>query len=100
MVRPFAEAIAVGEPESDLIVGRLDGVRAVDDVAANMDAEVTTDSAWLRVEWLGSTEHLAASEDGVVTFPDHGADGAGGGVVDKSSEETPETWKPLLLRSA
>lgn len=38
---------ALGEPEADLMLGGLDGVGAVDDVAANLDAEVSTDGAGL-----------------------------------------------------
>ena len=75
------------EPVGDLGVGGLDGVGTVTDVAADVDAEVTTDGAWLGLEGLGGTEHLAAGKDGVVTLPDHGADGAGGSVVDETAEE-------------
>ena len=87
MVLPVAETLTVGEPKVNLLVGGLDSVGAVDDVAADIDAEVATDGAWVGVEWLGGTEHLAAGEDGVVTLPDHGADGAGGSVVDETLEE-------------
>ena len=77
VVRPVAESLAVGEPESDLGLSGLDGVRSVDDVTANIDAEVATDGAWCGVERLCGTEHFAASDDSIVTFPDHSANGAG-----------------------
>ena len=87
MVVP-GDDLLVLEPETDLVVGGLDGVGTVDDVSTNIDAEITADGAWGGVEGLGGAEHLAAGEDSVVTFPDHGADGAGGGVVDESGEES------------
>ena len=49
MVLPVDEAITVGEPESDLGVGGLDGIRSVDDVTADIDAKVATDCAWYGV---------------------------------------------------
>ena len=87
VVLPVAESLAVGEPESDLGVGGLDGVRAVDDVTADIDAEVATDGAWCGVERLGGAEHFAASDNSVVAFPDHCANGAGCGVIAETSEE-------------
>ena len=93
LVNPFGGVVLVGaelsslEPEVDLVVGSLDGVGTVDDVATDIDAEVTADGAGLGVEGLGGTEHLAAGDDGVVALPDHSADGAGGGVVDETAEE-------------
>ena len=77
VVLPVAESLAVGEPESDLVVSGLDGVRSVDDVTADIDAEVATDGAWCGVERLGGTEHFTASDNSVVTFPNHGTNGAG-----------------------
>ena len=64
------------EPKSDFVVGGLNSVGAVDDVSSDINAEVSADGSGGRVEGLGGTEHLAASEDGVVTFPNHSADGA------------------------
>ena len=86
MVGVVAKLLSL-EPKANLVVGGLDGVRAVDDVSADIDAEVTADGAGGGVEGLGGTEHLAAGDDGVVALPDHGADGAGGGVVDETLEE-------------
>mmetsp|Transcript_22436 Transcript_22436/g.27633 ORF Transcript_22436/g.27633 Transcript_22436/m.27633 type:complete len:203 (+) Transcript_22436:79-687(+) len=93
LVDPGVGVMGVGgdlrlvEPEADLSIGGLDGVGAVNDVAADVDAKVTADGAGLGVLRLGGTEHLAAGEDGVVTLPDHGADGAGSHVLDEASEE-------------
>ena len=87
VVAPVAE-LGFLEPEADLVGGGLNGVGAVTDVAADVDAEVTADGAGLRVEGLGGTEHLAASGDGVVTLPDHSADWARGSVLNETLEET------------
>lgn len=75
------------EPQSDLLLGRLDGIGAVDDVAADLDAEVTTDGAGQGVGGVGGTEHLTAGLDHIEALPDHGHHGAGVHVVDESGEE-------------
>ena len=87
VVLPGAELL-VGEPESDFFVGGFNGIRSVDDVSADIDAEITSDGAWLGIEWLGGTEHLSSGLDSVVSLPDHAANWAGGGVLDETSEET------------
>jgi hypothetical protein len=87
VVVPVDKVRLVGEPKSDLGVCGLDSVGTVDNVTSNINAEVTADSSGFGVLGLGGTEHLAASLDGVVTFPDHAADGAGDHVLDKSGEE-------------
>jgi hypothetical protein len=104
------------EPESDLLLGRLDGVGAVADVATDVlcakqyllvtlnlrkglagsnscnrtttyNSVVTTDGARLRGKGVGGTEDDTAGLDGVTALPDHGADGAGGHVGDETGEE-------------
>ena len=75
MVFPVDD-LFVFEPKLDLIIGRLDSVGAVTDVSANVDAEVTSDSAWLRILRLGGTEHFSSGLDSIVTFPNHAADWA------------------------
>lgn len=44
------------KPEGNLLLGALDAVRAVADVAANRQAVVATDGAGGRGEGVGSTE--------------------------------------------
>ena len=68
--------LAVLEPESNLLLGVLDGVGAVADVAADIDGEVATDGAGGRGGGVGGTEEDAVGLDGVTALPDHGADGA------------------------
>ena len=86
VVGPVVDLLSL-EPKVGLVGGSLDGVGSVDDVATDVDAEITTDGAGLGVSGLGGTKHLAASGYSVVAFPDHGADGAGGSVVDETAEE-------------
>lgn len=64
------------EPESNLLLGVLDRVGAVADVASDIDGVVTTDGAWGGGQWVGGTEENAAGLDGVLALPDHGADWA------------------------
>ena len=44
------------EPESDLLLGVLDAVGAVADVAADIDGVVTADGTWLGGKRVGGTE--------------------------------------------
>ena len=46
-----------GEPQSDFVFGALDRVGTVADVAADLDAEVTTDGAGGGVSGVGGAEH-------------------------------------------
>lgn len=99
------------EPESNLLLGGVDGVGAVADVAADVllrekllkdctdrssklkgmsrtyNGEVTTDGAGGGGKRVGGTEDDTAGLDGVTALPDHGADGAGGHVGDETREE-------------
>lgn len=50
------DGLAVLEPEGNLLLGVLDGVGAVADVAADIDGEVATDGARGRVKRVGGTE--------------------------------------------
>ena len=47
LVAALVRGDALGEPEADLVLRGLDGVGAVDHVAAELDAEVTADGAGL-----------------------------------------------------
>lgn len=42
------------EPESNLLLGVLDGVASVADVSADGDGKVTSDGAWSGSEWVSS----------------------------------------------
>lgn len=64
------------EPESDLLLGVLDGVGTVADVTADVNGEVTTNGARGGGGGVGGTEEGTAGLDGITALPDHGADGA------------------------
>ena len=76
------------EPQTNLVVGGLDGVRTVADVTSDMDGEVSPDGAGLRVGRVRLSQHDAASLDSVETFPDHSADRPAGHVRHQATEET------------
>ena len=82
---PFVDTLR--EPEGDLALGILDGVRAVADVSSNINCEVAADSARGRVGGSRGTKHDTASLDGTHTLPNHAANRAGGHVIDQSAEE-------------
>ena len=75
------------EPESDLLLGVLDRVGAVADVAADVNGEVATDGAGSGGERVGGTEEGAAGLDGILALPDHGGDGARVHVLDETGEK-------------
>merc|ERR1711909_242857 len=75
------------EPKSNFLVGRLDGVRPVTDVAANMDGVVTTDCPRERSGGVGLAQHHASGLDSVQTLPHHSAHGTAGHVGDQAAEE-------------
>jgi len=64
------------EPEIDLLLGVLDGVGTVADVATDVNGEVATDGAGGGGSGVGGTEEGTAGLDGITALPDHGADGA------------------------
>ena len=83
------------EPESDLALGALHRVRAVDDVTASLNAEVTTNAARLAVLRVGLAQEDTAGLHGVQASPDHGDDGARGPVGDEARKE--RTGRQILV---
>lgn len=82
--------LLLAEPETDLLGGRLVRVRGVDDVAADRDAEVTTDGTGSSVLGVGGTHKATALTDDVLALPDHGNDGGtAGDVGDETGVEGP-----------
>ena len=65
----------LGEPEVDLALSRLHGVRTVDDVVAHIAAKVTTNGSRFALHRLGGSHHLTGNGNNVVALPDHGNDG-------------------------
>jgi len=75
------------EPESNFLLGVLDGVGTVADITSDIDGEVTADSTRLGGKRIGGTEEGTAGLDSITTFPDHGADGSAAHILDESREE-------------
>ena len=63
------------EPELDLTLSRLDGVRSVDHVVSHIATEVSTNGAGGRLQRLGGSHHLTGNGDDVVSLPHHGDHG-------------------------
>ena len=80
--------LGISEPETNLVVGALVGVAAVDDVPANGDGVVTTNGARGGVARVGGAEDDAAGLDDAFALPNHGDNGgAAGHVVNQALEE-------------
>jgi hypothetical protein len=71
-----ANKLVLVEPEGNLLLGVLDRVGAVADVATDVNGKVTTDGSGSRGGRVGGAEEDTAGLDGVTALPDHGADGA------------------------
>merc|ERR1740122_527434 len=84
---PVAKLLGL-EPETNLVVGRLNSVGAVTDVAPDMDGEVSPDGSGKGGSWVCLTKHNTTSLHCVQTLPNHGADRAAGHVGDKAAEES------------
>eukprot|EP01084_Bolivina_argentea_P230865 389477_1 len=86
-VRLPGEQLLRLEPEGELLVGVLDAVAAVADVAADVEGEVAADRARGRVSRVRGAEQDAARLDDVLALPAHGADGAAGHVLAQAGVE-------------
>ena len=60
-----AESSEFGEEDPDLTLRRLGGVAAVDQILGEEGAEVATDRAGGRLEWVRGSHHLAHGLPGV-----------------------------------
>ena len=78
---------AIREPECNLLLGALNGVAAVDDVPADLNAVVAADGARVRGGRVSGADDLAAGSDDALALPHHGDDGAGDDVLDEGAEE-------------
>merc|ERR1711991_827143 len=58
------DARLVSKPQLELVGGAVLAVRAVDDVAAHIDAKVSADGSGRRVLGVGSSDQAAASGNG------------------------------------
>jgi hypothetical protein len=67
--RPPLDLFVFLEPEVDLVLGRFDRVRAVEDVTSDLDTEVTSDCSWKGLGRVSLTQHLTSGLDYVKTLP-------------------------------
>ena len=65
---------AAFEPECNLPLGRLDRIRTVDTVPANIDAVLPTNGRRVRVQRVGRPNHLASRSDDPLALKDQGQD--------------------------
>lgn len=79
--------LVVREPKGDLLLRRLDAVRAVDDVATDVNAVVTTNASGFGRQRVGGADDLAAGLHDVLALPDHGHDGSRGQEVRQTTVE-------------
>ncbi|MBG9498227.1 hypothetical protein ABE44_03430, partial [Bacillus thuringiensis] len=67
--------------------GVFHGVAAVDDVPADVDAQVSPDASWFGVSWVRLSQHHPGELHNVLPLPHHGEDGSRGHVFAESSVE-------------
>merc|ERR1719186_458972 len=84
---PVTELLRL-EPEGNLVVGRLNSIGAMADVAPNMDGEVSPDGSREGSGRVRLTKHNTTSLHCVQTLPNHGTDRAASHVGDESTEES------------
>lgn len=81
------DQLLLAKPQGNLLLGGSDGIRAVNDVASYLYAEITTNRSRQRVHGIGGAKHLATGFHHIQSLPDHGNDGTGAHVVHQTSKE-------------
>ena len=66
--------LLLAEPQSNLLLGALNAVGAVANVAADIDGKIAANGTRSGFQRFGCTQDGTASLDDVTTFPDHCAD--------------------------
>merc|ERR1719186_875285 len=84
---PVTELLRL-EPEGNFVVGRLNSIGTMADVAPDMDGKVSPDGSGKGSGRVRLTKHNTTSLHCVQTLPNHGADRAAGHVGDKATEES------------
>ena len=85
-LRPASDLVLL-EPELDLILRAVGSIASVDDVAADLNAQVTADASGQRVVGVGGSDQLAAALDDVLALPDHADNGSAGKVLAQATVE-------------
>ena len=89
--------LGLSEPKRTLAHAALNRVRAVAEVAAHIDAEITADSSRGRLGRLSGTEHLATSGDSAHALPHHGHNRSALHVRKKTGKEGFTSQVPVVL---
>ena len=63
-----ADDLSLLEPVGDLLLSRISGIRSVDDVPADINAEVSADGPGKRVVGIGGTNEGTSSLDHVAAY--------------------------------
>jgi len=84
---PARDFALAGEPQGYFLLGTIDSVGAVADVAPDIDGIVEADGARGGGERVGSTENETADLDDLTALPHHGDDWAGGHIADKTGKK-------------
>lgn len=79
--------LTLAEPERNLFVSILDGVRTVANVPSSDDAEISSDGSRAGLEGVSGTEKDSSGGDGGLALPDHTDNGARKHVLDEMGEE-------------
>ena len=66
--------LAAAKPQRNLTLRRVDRIRAMNAVPADIDAVLPTDGGRVRVEWVGRPNHLASRGDHPLALKDQGQD--------------------------
>lgn len=75
------------EPQTNLLVGRLNRVRTVSNVSTHVNGKVTSNGTWSRLQWVGGTQDSSTLLDDVLTLPDSSQDWARQHVRQQGWEE-------------
>lgn len=75
------------EPQSDLLLSRLDRVRAVADVSAHVQGKVTSDGTRGRGQGVGGTQNGSTGLDSILTLPNSGENRSRQHVGQQGGEE-------------
>merc|ERR1719244_1993050 len=94
---PVTKILGVREPESDLVVGGVYSVTAMDDVTTDLDTKISSDGARLAVSGISFPQHNSAGLDSVLTLPDHGDNRATSHVLHQTREETSSRQISIML---
>jgi len=75
------------EPQSKLLLGILNAVRSVNDVATNVNAVGSADASWVGSQWVGGSDDLSCLLNNILSLQSNGNNWTRGDVLDQRWEE-------------